>query len=125
MSQLQEESKQSFENLLSNSEKKELEENGLPYEMKELENKRMAKIAKLIPHWNKPVPGLKGKVGYHIDYHCCTVQGCSLSHVYTTWLYDNIYKFDTLSPNNNLDIDNRSKDVTDLDAPQSLLFFFK
>ena len=93
--------------------------------MKELESQRMAKIAKLIPHWNKPVPGLKGKVGYHIDYHSCTVQGCSLSHVYTTWLYENIYKFDTLSPNNNPDIDNRSKDVTDLDAPQSLLFFFK
>ena len=85
----------------------------------------MAKIAKLIPNWSKPVPGLKGKIGYHIDYHSCTLQGCSLSHVYTTWLFDNIYKYDILSPNNNMDINNKSKDVTDLEAPQSLLFFFK
>ena len=48
-----------------------------------------------------------------------------MSHIFTTWLYDNIYKFETLSPNKNLDIDNRSKDVTDFEAPQSLLFFFK
>jgi hypothetical protein len=77
----------------------------------------MAKIAKLIPNWNSPVPGLKGKKGYHINYNKCTVQGCSLSHVYTTWLSDNIYKYDTLSPKNNIDINNVSKDVKDMDAP--------
>jgi len=84
----------------------------------------MDKIIQLIPNWDAPA-AISGKKGYYIEYYKNTFQGISLAFFMTTYHYDNIYKFETCSPNNNKDIGQTAKEIKDHDAPQSLMFFYK
>ena len=84
----------------------------------------MVKIMQLIPNWDAPA-ATSGKKGYYINYFTDTLQGISLAFFMATYHYDDIYKFDTCSPNNNKDIGQTAKEIKDHDMPQSLMFFFK
>jgi hypothetical protein len=70
----------------------------------------MAQISKLIPDWNchpasgSVTPAMRKKRGAAFgEYFSTTVQGCSLSHYVTSYLFDDIHKYQCLRPDKNLD----------------------